>query len=46
MKENQSPNYIATRTRIAICLLKVAGIRISRLLPFKVGQLETLLKES
>jgi integrase len=45
MKENLSPSYIATRTRIAICLLTVTGIRISELLPLKVGQIETLLKE-
>jgi len=45
MKENQSPSYIPTRTRIAICLLTVTGIRIGELLPLKVGQLETLLKE-
>ena len=45
MKESEDPSYIATRTRIAICLLTVTGIRISELLPLKVGQLETLLKE-
>ena len=45
MKESENPSYIATRTRIAICLLTVTGIRISELLPLKVGQLETLLKE-
>ena len=45
MKENPSPSYIATRTRIAICLLTVTGIRVSELLPLKVGQLETVLKE-
>jgi integrase len=45
MKESEGPSYIATRTRIAICLLTVTGIRISELLPLKVGQLETLLKE-
>ena len=45
MKENPSPSYIATRTRIAICLLTVTGIRISELLPLKVGQLESLFKE-
>lgn len=45
MKENTSPSYIVTRTRIAICLLTVTGIRISELLPLKVGQLETLFKE-
>lgn len=45
MKENESPSYIATRTRIAICILTVTGIRISELLPLKVVQLETLFKE-
>jgi len=45
IKESEGPNYIATRTRIAICLLTVTGIRIGELLPLKVGQLETLLKE-
>ena len=45
MKESEGPSYIATRTRIAICLPTVTGIRISELLPLKVGQLETLLAE-
>ena len=45
MKESEGPSYIATRTRIALCLLTVTGIRIGELLPLKVGQLETLLKE-
>lgn len=45
IKESEGPSYIATRTRIAICLLTVTGIRISELLPLKVGQLETLLEE-
>ena len=45
MKESEGPGYIATRTRIAICLLTVTGIRIGELLPLKVGQLETLLEE-
>jgi integrase len=45
MKESEGPSYIAIRTRIAICLLTVTGIRIGELLPLKVGQLETLLKE-
>ena len=45
IKESEGPNYIATRTRIAICLLTVTGIRISELLSLKVGQLETLLAE-
>jgi len=45
MKESEGPGYIATRTRIAICLLTVTGIRIGELLSLKVGQLETLLEE-
>jgi site-specific recombinase XerD len=45
IKESEGPTYIATRTRIAICLLTVTGIRISELLSLKVGQLETLLEE-
>ena len=45
MKESEGPSYIATRTRIAICILTVTGIRIGELLPLKVGQLETLLEE-
>ncbi len=28
IKENEGPTYIATRTRIAICLLTVTGIQI------------------
>jgi hypothetical protein len=28
IKENEGPTYIATRTRIAICLLTVTGIHI------------------
>jgi site-specific recombinase XerD len=44
IKESEGPSYIATRTRIAICLLTVTGIRISELLSLKVGQLETLLE--
>lgn len=45
IKESEGPTYIATRTRIGICLLTVTGIRISELLSLKVGQLETLLEE-
>jgi integrase len=45
IKEIESPSYIATRTRIAICLLTVTGVRISELLPLKVGQLKTLLED-
>ena len=45
IKESEGPGYIPTRTRIALCLLTVTGIRISELLPLKVDQLETLLEE-
>ena len=45
IKESEGLSYIATRTRIAICILTVTGIRISELLSLKVGQLETLLEE-
>jgi len=45
IKESEGPSYQATRTRIAICLLTVTGIRIGELLSLKVGQLETLIKE-
>jgi site-specific recombinase XerD len=45
IKESEGPHYIAVRTRIAICLLTVTGIRIGELLPLKVDQLETLLNE-
>ena len=45
IKESEGPTYIATRTRIAICLLTVTGIRIGELLLLKVGQLETLVEE-
>ena len=44
-QESEGPTYIATRTRIAICLLTVTGIRIGELLSLNVGQLETLLNE-
>ena len=45
IKESEGSTYSATRTRIAICLLTVTGIRIGELLPLKVGQLKTLLEE-
>ena len=45
IKQSEGPSYIATRTRIAICLLTVTGIRIGELLSLKVGQLETLVEE-
>ena len=45
IKESEGPTYIATRTRIAICLLTVTGIRIGELLSLKVGQLDPLVEE-
>ena len=45
IKESEGPTYLATRTRIAICILTVTGIRIGELLSLKVGQLETLVEE-
>ena len=45
MKESEGPGYVATRTRIAICLFTLTGIRIRELLALKVCQLETLLEE-
>ena len=45
IRECEGPTYIATRTRITICLLTVTGIRISELLSLKVEQLGTLLEE-
>lgn len=45
IKESEGPSYRATRTRIAICILSVTGIRIGELLSLKVGQLETLVEE-
>ena len=45
IQESEGPTYIATRTRIAICLLTVTGIRIGELLSLKVGQLKTLVEE-
>nr|UDP55597.1 hypothetical protein orf112a [Schizostauron trachyderma] len=45
LKESEGPSYIATITRIAICLLTVTRIRIGELLSLKVGQIETLVEE-
>ena len=45
IKESEGPGYMATRTRIAICILTVTGIRIGEFLSLKVGQLETLVEE-
>lgn len=46
IQESDGPSFVATRTRVAICVITVTGIRISELLPLKVNQLQTLLKES
>lgn len=37
-------DYKSARLRIALCLLTVTGVRISELLPLKVSQLQTLIK--
>ena len=46
MQATEGPTYIKLRTRIALCILTVTGIRINELLPLKVNQLETLFKEN
>ena len=46
IKAAEGPTYINLRTRIALCILAVTGIRINELLPLKVSQLETLFKEN
>ena len=46
MRYAEGPTYIQLRTRIALCILAVTGIRINELLPLKVSQLETLFKEN
>ena len=43
IKESEGASHIATRRRIAICLLTISGIRISELLSLKVFQLKILL---
>lgn len=40
-----NPTYTSVRLRITFCLLTLTGIRVSELLPLKVGQLQTLLEE-
>ena len=42
----EGPTYIHVRTRIALCILAVTGIRINELLPLKVNQLQTLIEEN
>ena len=46
MRAAEGPTYIQLRTRIALYILAVTGIRINKLLPLKVSQLETLFKEN
>ena len=46
MKAAEGPTYIHVRTRIAICILAVTGIRINELLPLTVQQLKTLVQEN
>ena len=46
IKAAEGPTYINLRTRIAICILTITGIRINELLPLKVEQLQTLVQES
>ena len=46
VKAAEGPTYINARTRIAICILAVTGIRINELLPLKVNQLQTLIEEN
>jgi len=46
MRAAEGPTYINLRTRMALCILAVTGIRINELLPLKVSQLETLFKEN
>ncbi len=45
IKAAEGPTYIQVRTRLAICILAVTGIRINELLPLKVHQLRTLVEE-
>jgi len=46
IKAAEGPTYINLRTRIALCILAVTGVRINELLPLKGSQLETLFKEN
>jgi integrase len=46
VRATEGPTYINLRTRMALCILAVTGIRINELLPLKVSQLETLFKEN
>jgi integrase len=46
IKAAEGPTYINLRTRIALCILAITGIRINELLPLKVNQLQTLIEEN
>jgi len=46
MRATEGPTYIKLRTRMALCILAVTGIRINELLPLKVSQIERLFKEN
>lgn len=46
IKAAEGPTYINLRTRIALCILAITGIRINELLPLKVEQLQTLVQKS
>ena len=45
IKAAEGPTYINLRTRIALCILAITGIRINELLPLKVEQLQILVQE-
>lgn len=46
IKAAEGSTYINLRTRIALCILAVTGVRINELLPLKVRQLKTLFEEN
>jgi integrase len=45
MENTEGPSFLQARLRLAFCILFVTGIRINELLPLKVYQLRTLVKE-
>lgn len=46
IKAAEGPTSINLRTRIALCILAVTGVRINELLLLKVRQLKTLFEEN
>lgn len=46
IKAAERPTYINLKTRIALCILAITGVRINELLPLKVRQLKTLFEEN